>query len=566
MPIDLPLHDAEFVVVDLETTGLKAGRDQIVEIGAVRVRGGEALGEFSELVDPGVPLPEFIVELTGLTDADLEGRPQLGTILPRFLDFAAGAVWVAHNAPFDVGFLRTSCEELGLEWPRPATVDTLQLARELIPKHVVGSRGLDSLCRHFGIRRERAHRALDDARATVDVLHALIERLGGHDVDTVEGVRSFRSDVDPRIRDKRRLIDGVRHRPGVYVFRGAGGDPLYIGTAGDLRRRLNQYFNGSDPRRRIHEMVLLAESVDVVECAHELEANVREARMLASLRPPYNRRSTEPGRGWYLVPSPRAEGGARASRSPAAPAGAVGPFRTRADALGARGIIADVAGGSFAEAAAALDSGGAELLGSLVEHVGALAAAGRYRRAAHDRDVVASLISATARRQRLAALAAVPRLQAARWDGEGGWDLAVIGHGRLVAAGRAPRGANAAHVATLLADNAAAVVPDDAPLRGANPHELMVLHRWLLRDDVRTGPVDGGVPWAEPVDAAARWLPWAGRAGAARDEAREAERDADRAARGSTRGAGRATASASSTGDAPGGSPEPGAAELPFGD
>lgn len=517
--IDLPLHDAEFVVLDLETTGLKAGRDQIIEIGAVRVRGGEVLGEFSELVDPGTPLPEFIVDLTGITDADLEGRPLLGTVLPRFLEFARGATWVAHNAPFDVGFLQTSCDELDLPWPNPGTVDTLQLARELIPKHVVGSRGLDSLCRHFGIRRERAHRALDDARATVEVLHALLERLGGYDVDTLDGVRSFRADVDPRIRDKRALIEGVRHRPGVYVFRGAGGDPLYIGTAGDLRRRLNQYFTGADPRRRIGEMVLLAESVEVVETAHELEANVREARMLASLRPPYNRAATEPGRGWYLVPSPRAEGGARASRSPAPPAGAVGPFRTRADALGARDVLATATGASFAEAAAQLDAGGGDLVGCLVDHVGALAEAGRYRRAAHDRDVVAALITATARRQRLAALAAVPRLQAARWDGEGGWDLAVISHGRLAAAGRSPRGAKAAHVAALLAENAPVIAPDDAPLRGANPHELAVLHRWLLRPDVRTGPADGGVPWAEPVDGVARWLPWAQQAGEAREAA-----------------------------------------------
>lgn len=532
---DAALHRTTFVVLDLETTGLSPERAAILEIGAVRVRGGVVEAEFDELIDPGRPIDPRITRLTGIGDADVAGRPQIGTVLPRFLDFARGATWVAHNAPFDLGFLRANAAELGLAWPAPPVVDTLRLARDLIDRGEVGSYRLGALAAHVGAAHRPSHRALADARATVAVLHHLIERLAGHEVTTAEQLRRFRPEVDPRLRAKRSLIDGVGHGPGVYLFRGPGGDPLYIGTAADLRRRLTQYFTGADPRRRITEMVLLAESVETVACAHALDAEVREARMLAALRPPYNRQRTEPGRGWHLA----AAAGRPAVRRGAGGAGSIGPFRTRSAAEAARDLlfghpgspVAGLAGPAgrapdFAEVAADLAEGGGARLGALVARIGALAEAGRYRRAAHERDILAELIEAVARRQRLGALAAVPQLQAARPAEGGGWELAVIRHGRLAAAGRCPRGGDAARVSRLLTDSADTVAPGEGPLHGANPHELTVLHDWLLRPEVRIGPVTG--VWAGRVDGAGRWRDWAARAAGAAREARESDRGAGR--------------------------------------
>jgi DNA polymerase-3 subunit epsilon len=114
-PLSRSLRETTFVVVDLETTGGAPETCGITEIGAVKVRGGEELAEFATLVNPGQPVPPYITVLTGITEAMLLPAPPLTEVLPAFLEFAQGAVWVAHNAPYDVGFLRAACVALG--WP-----------------------------------------------------------------------------------------------------------------------------------------------------------------------------------------------------------------------------------------------------------------------------------------------------------------------------------------------------------------------------------------------------------------------------------------------------------------
>ena len=160
---------------------------------------------------------------------------------------------------------------------------------------------LAALAGLFAVAAQPTHRALDDARATVEVLHALIERVGNQGVHTYADLRSYLPDVTPAQRRKRVFAEGLPHRPGVYLFRGPAGEVLYVGTAVDLRRRVAQYFTGADPRGRMKEMVALAGGVDHVECAHALEAGVRELRLLAAHAPPYNRRSRFPQRWWWLA-------------------------------------------------------------------------------------------------------------------------------------------------------------------------------------------------------------------------------------------------------------------------
>ncbi|MBV7296251.1 DEDD exonuclease domain-containing protein [Corynebacterium sp. TAE3-ERU12] len=511
-----PLRETTFVVVDLETTGLKPDAAAIIEIGAVRVRGGIIEDTFSQLVNPGSPIPPHISALTGITDEDVANAPQISTVLPDFLAFAKGATWVAHNASFDMGFLRANTVELGLRWPHPTVVDTLRLARQLLDREEVGSFRLGDLARYVGTEINRAHRAYDDARATVDVLHFLIERLGSQDVDTLDELATYAPPRDSRIAAKRELIAGVSHRPGVYIFRSSTGIPLYIGTASDLRRRVGQYFTGSDPRKRMSEMVLLADRVDTVECAHALDAEVREARMLANLQPPYNRQRKHPGRGWYLCA--RADGSPTIKRAPrigAAP-DTIGPFRSRAAAENALSLLADVDGDLLA-IATELHQGGADLIGSLVAKVTELALQGRYRRAAFTRDLVAEIIVAADRRQRLGGLAAVSQIQAARPSERGGWEIAIIRHGRLAAAGYSSNAADTARIAQRLTHAAETVLPDDADLvlRGANPHEIGVVHEWLTRPEVRLGPIDG--VWASPAAGAGVWRQWAAQAREARE-------------------------------------------------
>ncbi len=247
------LFATTFVVVDLETTGGAPDGGGITEIGAVKVRGGEQLGVFATLVNPREPIPPFITVLTGITQAMLLPAPPIEEVLPSFLEFVADAVLVAHNAPYDVGFLKAACASHGYPWPNPLVLDTAQLARRVLIRDEVPNRKLGTLARCFRTARQPTHRALDDARATVDVLHALIGRLGGHRVytlgDAMEFVRAVSPDPAPQAAPGRRAAQAP---PGCTSSAAAGDRPLYVGTSsGDIATRVRSYFTAAEKRARI---------------------------------------------------------------------------------------------------------------------------------------------------------------------------------------------------------------------------------------------------------------------------------------------------------------------------
>jgi len=191
------LAETIFAVLDLETSGgsprLGAG---ITEIGVVKVQGGEVLGTFQSFVDPGHPLPVFITQLTGISDEMLISAPFIDEILPTLFEFLGSAeetVVVAHNSPFDLSFLKAASLTHEIAWPDYLTVDTARLARAVLDPDEVVNCKLSTLSDFFGATTSPSHRALDDALATVDVLHGLIERLAGFDVHNFEQMRNFPS-------------------------------------------------------------------------------------------------------------------------------------------------------------------------------------------------------------------------------------------------------------------------------------------------------------------------------------------------------------------------------------
>jgi DNA polymerase III epsilon subunit family exonuclease len=187
----LEFAELEFAVIDLETTGWSPGAAAITEIAAVRVRDGRRRGEFASLVNPGVPVPPGIEDLTGISDWMLAAAPRLPAVLTGLLDFADGCVLVAHNAPFDIGFLRAACTECGLAWPDFTVMDTVMLARQLMDPDEVPDCKLGTLAGFFRARTAPSHRALADARATADVLGWLIRRLTHHGVRTLDQLRAW---------------------------------------------------------------------------------------------------------------------------------------------------------------------------------------------------------------------------------------------------------------------------------------------------------------------------------------------------------------------------------------
>lgn len=158
--------EASYVVFDIETTGLKAATDEITEIGAVKIENGRITDRFSQLINPGRPIPPRITELTGITDEMVAGMPSIEEVLPKFLDFCTDCVVVAHNAGFDTGFIRQKSARCGLKFNNKI-VDTLRLSRELFPENAKHT--LDAVAKRLDVSLENHHRAVDDAEATAEI-------------------------------------------------------------------------------------------------------------------------------------------------------------------------------------------------------------------------------------------------------------------------------------------------------------------------------------------------------------------------------------------------------------
>lgn len=179
-----PLFHVTFVVVDLETTGTVSGESRIIEVGAAKFRGGECLGTFQTLVNPGGGdggIPPFVVGLTGITEALVIPAPPIEAVLPSMLEFLGDGVLVGHNLSFDTSFLDADLVASGRQPLTHHRVDTLALARRLVGDEVADRR-LATLARLFRTATQPTHRALDDVLATAGVLHGLLERAGCLDV------------------------------------------------------------------------------------------------------------------------------------------------------------------------------------------------------------------------------------------------------------------------------------------------------------------------------------------------------------------------------------------------
>jgi DNA polymerase-3 subunit epsilon len=544
-PAAVSLADTTFVVLDLETTGGAADGAGITEIGAVKVRAGEQLGEFATLVNPGEPLPPFITVLTGITEAMLRPAPPIETVLPALLEFLRGAVLVAHNAPYDVGFLKAACARHGYPWPNPRVLDTAALARRALTRDEVPNRKLGTLAHFFRSTVQPNHRALDDAKATVDVLHGLIERLGSFKVHTLGDAIEFAKAVTPAQRRQRHLADGLPHVPGIYIFRAADDRPLYVGKSKDIATRVRTYFTAGEKRSRISsEMLTAAVRVEAVECAHPLEAEVRELRLIAAHAPPYNRRSKFPERVVWLKLT--AEAYPRLSvvrRLTEDGSTYLGPFSSRRTAeLAAAGVYDavplrqcnhklslrsktpacalaelgrcpapceheitpedyDLRAALPFRAATSGDPG--PVISAILARIDVLSDKQRYEEAAVVRSRLIALLRALIRMQRLDALTRLPELVAARRDGIGGWEIAVVRHGRLAAAATSPPREHPRPTLDAARLTAETVLPGPGPVPAATAEETERILAWLELPDTRLVETSGD--WVSPVRGAARF-------------------------------------------------------------
>jgi DNA polymerase-3 subunit epsilon len=307
--LDAPLATAEFLVVDTETNGLSGDRCEVTEIGAVLVGGGELHERWETLVPVRAPLSRGIQRFTGVSQAMVDEAPPADVTLPELAEQLEGRVLVAHNASFDRRVLAQAFARVGVAWPDPPTLCTVALARRLHP--LARQRKLRPLAESLGIDVEVSHRALADAETCARVLCALFPRLCANagTVGQALGLlrtqrrrtaRAGRTDGGVSLKGtRRRKVDcsALPEEPGVYIFRNAEGQPLYVGKSVSIRSRAKAHFLPSSPDTG---WVAQAEIADHVETASELGALLTEQRLIRELRPPGNVRSKHDDQWVYL--------------------------------------------------------------------------------------------------------------------------------------------------------------------------------------------------------------------------------------------------------------------------
>ncbi len=292
------LHEVTFVVIDLETTGGSASSCAITEIGAVKLRGGECLGTYQTLVDPGCAIPPEITVITGITEAMVMRAPRIDNVTPSLLEFIGDGVIVGHNVRFDLSFINATLSHQGRSRLPNRSVDTLALARRLLRSEVPNCR-LGTLADRLRLSHQPSHRALDDALATGDLLHLLLERAGSLGVTGLDDLIALPTMAGNAQAQKLRLTDRLPREPGIYLFRGRTGDVLYVGKAANLRSRVRSYFS-TDERRKIAQLLRETHRIDHRVCRNGLEAAVLELRLIHQHLPRFNRQGTRSSKYPYV--------------------------------------------------------------------------------------------------------------------------------------------------------------------------------------------------------------------------------------------------------------------------
>ena len=330
------MQPRRYAFVDLETSGVSPADDRITEIGIVLVDGDTLVDEWSALVDPGVPIPPEIQALTGITNEMVRGRPRFASLLPEVAARLEGRVFVAHNARFDYGFLKAEFRRAGARFAADVLC-TVRLSRRLFPQH--GSHRLDALIDRHRLPSADRHRALGDARA----IRAFLQVLPRDPDETEAAIRELLKQpaVPPHL--DAAALEALPESPGVYVFVGASGQPLYVGKARNLRERVRGHFYADSRNANDARLVAEVHAIDVEPTAGEFGALLLEMRRIKSVAPLHNvalrRRETTcflradvPGRTPRIVPLGELPGA-----DPLAETDLVGPFGSRA---GARAALA----------------------------------------------------------------------------------------------------------------------------------------------------------------------------------------------------------------------------------
>jgi DNA polymerase-3 subunit epsilon len=286
----IPLEDARFTVVDLETTGGRAGAGTIIEIGAWKMVGRRLLESFQTLVRPHRSIPHFIRGLTSISNEMVREAPRIEEVLPGFREFLGDSVMVAHNAAFDFSFLDFEFRRIfGIGLNNPVLC-TLRMARRFMPS--LKRKRLDALAEHFGLSTEGRHRGLGDARMAAEILSIFIEMAAKMGLTRLDRLIDDHQRGAAGRRIERHIppeeIAALPVAPGVYLMRNERGDLLYVGKARRLKDRVGSYFNSSVSAKTA-DLVSHVWKIETRVTRSSLEAALLEAQLIREFKPPFNR-------------------------------------------------------------------------------------------------------------------------------------------------------------------------------------------------------------------------------------------------------------------------------------
>jgi len=279
------LFDQPLVCVDVETDGGNYARGHVIEIAAIRIEHGEIVDEFSTLLDPGVTIPYFITNLTGITTHDVQGKPSFDDIAERLLEIMDGAIFVAHNVRFDYSFIKQEFARIGLGF-QPKMLCTVRLSRALHPD-TKGHKLSDLISRHDFSYSSR-HRAYDDAHILWQFLQYAQATF---DKDFFEQAvkKQLALPSLPAHLDKA-IIDALPNSAGVYTFEDEKGLPLYIGKSADIKKRVLSHFSRDSTEYKEFKMAQQVKGVSFVETGGEMSALLLESHLIKQTKPLFNRR------------------------------------------------------------------------------------------------------------------------------------------------------------------------------------------------------------------------------------------------------------------------------------
>lgn len=272
-----------FAIIDIETTGGSARMDKITEIGIVLHDGHHILKTFSSLINPERSIPPFITGITGITDKMVANAPKFYEIAKEIIEYTEDSIFVAHNARFDYGFIAEEFRQLGYHFSKK-TLCTVQMSRRAFPG--LKSYSLGNLVKHFGIKLDNHHRALDDARATSEIFERIVKSEYYTRVNPILSKSSMTEQKLPSHIDAK-ILDEIPDCCGVYYFLDEAGDYIYIGKSNQLRRRVYEHF--SDHSERSAKLAHAVNKIEYTITGNELAALLLESAEIKQHNPSFNK-------------------------------------------------------------------------------------------------------------------------------------------------------------------------------------------------------------------------------------------------------------------------------------